>query len=292
MNSPVSKYFLIILLLAGMFSCTKSFRISEVDYKQTNQYQVVSPGGVYFIEKNSGGCSSLIDRDGNDWIGFLKTGDNKPFNSSDSDFRGMPNLVHKGDENGVGHPGFDMCSTEMADKNILRVRSYSGGWRYSWNFMEDHSLVSIESTDTTRSYWFLYEGPVAGRFNPKSHYWGNDIDGKRIDKPDYKTGPVSGNWQWVFMGDDNVERTLYLAMVEKDTLTDFFAYMGNDPERGTESEDGMTVFGFGRAPKAKPLLKDNHDFIIGFYEKAIQSKSDYDEFRRFIESRINKYKKK
>ena len=75
-------------------------------------------------------------------------------------------------------------------------------------------------------------------------------------------------------------------MTGNDTLDDFYACMGNDPLNKLQSEDGMSVFGFGRSENTTPLLKGKNSFVFGFYEKKIISKHEYQIFREFISTRM------
>jgi hypothetical protein len=246
--------------------------IAEVIYNNTPHFKVETGSATYFIESQSGGCSSLLDSEGRDWIGFKLTGTDGPTLSSDSDFRGVPNLVFQDPGNGIGHPGFKTCETVKVSANELEVSSLDKLWQFRWIFHDSHAEVLIEKTDTSRAYWFLYEGPVAGNFAPEQHYWGNDVDGLRTDTPSIFKDPVCGNWQWVFFGDTNLAPTLFMAQENKDELDDFFCYMGNNAERGNTSEDGMNVFGFGRSLNTEPLMKGPGRFYIGFFPEPVSDK--------------------
>lgn len=246
-------------------------KISEDVYNNTPHFKVETHTATYYIEKQSGGCSSMVDEEGHDWIKFRKTGNNGPTLSSDSDYRGVPNLVWQDPGDGIGHPGFAKCSTKMISDNELLVMSNDKKWQFRWVFHANYAEVVIEKTDDSRNYWFLYEGPVAGKFSPESHYWGNNQDGIRTDKPALFTNPVSGNWNWVFFGDRAVEKTLFVVKQQSDSFPDFFGYMGNSKSLGNMSPDGMNVFGFGREVKTAPCLKGQNRFFIGLFPEKIFS---------------------
>jgi hypothetical protein len=101
---------------------------------------------------------------------------------------------------------------------------------------------------------------------------------------------VTGNWQWAYFGDEHTDRCFFVSMVEKNTLTDFFAYIGNDLEKDINSEDGMNVFGFGRSARTEPLLTGQNKFIFGFYEKKLKSQDAFFEFTRFIDEKNKSYR--
>ncbi len=266
---------------------TKNIIISEVNYLDNPHFRVETPMATYYISKQSGGASSVIDSDGNDWIKFSRTGDNRPFNSADSDFRGMPNLVFQGEDDGVGHPaGLNVAITKKTAGNQLYVTSISGLWEFSWTFHHDHAVIAVEKTDPDRKYWFLYEGPTGGTFSPSTHYWGNDVDGVRTDQPLINRTVANGHWQWAFFGDEHVPRCFFVAMAEKDTCNDFFAYMGNRNNLGLQSENGMSVFGFGRSG-AQPQLSGPNTFVFGFYEAKLDEHDRLIEFSDYVNGLIS-----
>ncbi len=264
--------------------------ISDTTYLEKEHFRVDTPSATYLIEKQSGGCSAMIDRQGRDWVAFKKTGNSGPTNSADSDFRGIPNLVYKEPGNGMGHPGFDVASTEQVATNELLVRSKDGLWQMRWIFHAFFAEISVERADSSRKYWMLYEGPSGGRFSPGSHYWGNSTDGLRTDQPSIFANPVSGHWQWAFFGDKTVNSALYVAQVDADTAQDYFSYMGNDKKLGNLSKDGMNVFGFGRGLQTDPQLSGQQRFIIGIYPEALNSAESLKAFTQFIEEKIDSIK--
>lgn len=265
---------------------TKPVAVSEVKWKETDHFKVETQNATWYIEKMSGGCSSLIDESGRDWIFFKKTGDNPPLMSADSDFRGLPNLVFREPGDGIGHPGFDKCTVTQSAPNELLVKSNDNKWQFRWLFFANHAEIKIEKTDESRKYWFLYEGPAGGNFSPGSHYWGNSADGLRTDNPSIYKDSQSGTWQWAFFGDRSVYNSFFVAQKETDSLPDFFAYMGNDPQKQNLSKDGMNVFGFGRSLKTQPLLSGENLFLIGLFPLPLNTKENLNAFEKYIEELI------
>lgn len=261
--------------------------ITEVSHQNTPHFRVETHAGTYYIEKQSGGCASLIDRNGRDWVGFSKTGNDNPTNSADSDYRGLPNLVFQDPGDGVGHPGFNVSTTEQVALNELRVRSNNDRWQFRWIFYANHAEVVVEETDPTRQYWFLWEGPVAGQFNPGSHYWGTNVNGLRTDQPSIFQSPASGPWQWAFFGDKTVNTTLFVAQQETDEQSDYFAYMGNQQKEGTLSPDGMNVFGFGRGLHTDPQLSGPNRFYVGLVPFKVYGPAQLNAFQHFIDQIMN-----
>ncbi len=288
---------LFLLLLFGLLlSCANqntpdNIVITEIMHQGIPHYQVETPSATYLISKESGGASSIFDRDNIDWVNHSKDYEGKRTTGADAQWRGVPQMVFQGDDGGVGHPvGRDMCNVELVADNQINVVSKSGLWEFSWTFKEDYAIFSVEKTDTSRGYWFLYEGPVAGNFNPYTNYWANDTDGVRFDQPRHGRSDVKGHWQWAYFGDPSSIRCFFVSMADKDDLIDHFSYLPNDLELGLRASDGMVVFGFGRSQSPRePLMRDPNVFLMGFYEKRLNSEERYFEFSDFINNLNKKY---
>jgi hypothetical protein len=117
-------------------------------------------------------------------------------------------------------------------------------------------------------------------------YWGNNIDGKRVDFPDLldNTG-IYKNMKWVYAGQKGYPRIIYFRQVHIDEKTDLFSYMGSTRGGSEKSPDGMVCFGFGRAHGTRPVLRgDNQEFIIGFIDREIINRDDHQNVMKNIES--------
>jgi hypothetical protein len=143
----------------------------------------------------------------------------------------------------------------------------------------------MEKVDPDRTYWFLYEGAVAGSWNPDNKYWGTDLRGPRFETPSLNHGEnIVGKWQWVYFGDKATDRIFYVAQNPKDTLNDFISYMG-DTRDGNTSPDGMIVFGFSRDKGTVALeTKTGITYTIGFLDRKITSANDHE----WVSDKINK----
>ncbi|MFK7971248.1 MAG: hypothetical protein AB8F95_12815, partial [Bacteroidia bacterium] len=56
-------------------------------------YIITTPHATYFLEKTGGGLSSMLDKDGVDWLGFHK----RKGSAHKGEYRGFPNAIHKQD---------------------------------------------------------------------------------------------------------------------------------------------------------------------------------------------------
>ncbi len=246
-------------------------------------YKIETPNATYLYQKTAGGFSNIFDRNGTDWVQFKQTDEATYPASAASDYRGLPNLVFRSEDGGCGHPGFEKMNSEQISSNQIRSRSNSGKWQWIWTFHNDFAELEIEKTDPEHAYWFLYEGPIAGKFSPSTHYWGTDKSGPLDTKPDLVKGPeLYDHWQTVYFGDQQYEEVFFVHQVEPDTLKDLYTYMGNNKEKGNDSPDGMVVFGFGRDKGATPLMTGPQKFRIGFYSAKIKDIDDHQQVIRQI----------
>lgn len=287
MRNPYCTLFTISSLI--LLSCS-SVKIEDTTYENRSHFKIETKTATWFFDKAGGGFSRVIDADGIDWVNFNGDVNAEVPTGAAGSYRGIPNMVYRYDDGGAGHPGFDQCISEKADKNTIRSHSKSGKWQWAWTFFDDHASMTLEKTDTDRTFWFLYEGPVAGSFEPERKYWGTDLGGPRFETPSLNRGEnITGNWQWVYFGDKETNRVFYVTQHPKDTLNDFFAYMGNTKE-GNSSPDGMIVFGFSR-DKGTIALENKTDvtYKIGFLNRKITSQEDHDWVSKQINEILNKF---
>lgn len=260
-----------------------SVRIAETVVQNIPAFRIETPSATYIYDKAGGGFISMIDKNGNDWISFKDTEFDPPGNAA-SRYRGIPNLGITGADNDAGHPGFNMCETKVIAPNVIETVSKTGNWKFRWAFYDNYAKFIMVKTVPGIPYWFLYEGTPAGKWDPQKMYWGNNLHGRRGDFPDLlgNTGEYN-NWDWVYTGQKEYPRILFLKQLQPDEKTDLFSYMGNTREDVRESPDGMVCFGFGRAHKTEPVLNDvNLEFVIGFIEKEVITPEDHQLVSKFI----------
>jgi hypothetical protein len=286
------KYFLLAIFLSCSTTTIFGIDIRDGTYEGRPHFIIKTKNAEYYLDKHGGGLSRMIDREGKDWIAFgMQPWDEYP-ESAASSFRGLPNLVYGTEDEGAGHPGYDRCYSFKVDKQTILTVSKSGQWQWRWVFYNTHAVLKIEKTDPQQKYWFLYEGPVAGRFSPANQYWGNDLGGPRYDINDhYKGERIFGNWLWSYFGDVSVKRILIVSMITSDRYLDTFSYFG-DSEKGVGSDDGMVVFGFGSQGGAEPqLVSATNTFIIGFMKKRVKNVAAHEDVQKYIEDLIKDQRK-
>lgn len=282
-----------IMLNLGYEAPPKASMMYEAMYEGRDHFVINTPYITYYYDKKGGGFSRMIDREGNDWIAFRKEPWNEYPASAASSFRGIPNLVFKTKDGGAGHPGFDKCTSKWIAPNQVKTTSNSGDWSWSWTFFDTYAHLKVESVPSDGKYWFLYEGTPGGRYRPGSYYFGTDISRSMPGSlPDfYQKSLLEGDFQWMYAGDTTVERTFFMLQLGADGHADVLSYLGNS-EQGAPSEDGMTVFGFGRNRKTEPLLSKPEEFVIGFYPKKVLTKSDHRGLSKFLDQVAHSIKTK
>lgn len=257
--------------------------ITEDNYAGAPHFIVKTKKATYYLDKEGGGLSRLIDIYGNDWINFKRYPWDIYPESASSSYRGIPNLVFESDDAGVGHPGRKKCYSFLVNENTILTISKSGKWQWRWVFYEHYVSISIEKIDHESKYWFLYEGPIAGEFKPEHMYWGTNLGGPRREINDfYKGDKIFANWHWAYFGDDRVKQILFVAMVKPDRQIDALGFLGNS-SKGVDSEDGIVVFGFGRLGNSQPQLTDPHNtFYIGFLKRKVKNESVHESVAKDI----------
>ena len=257
--------------------------ITEDRFAGVPHFIIKTKQATYYLDKEGGGLSRMIDEYGNDWIGFKREPWNMYPESAASSFRGLPNLVFGSEDGGAGHPGHKKCYSFLIDEKTILTISKSGKWQWRWKFDEDYATITIEKVDHERKYWFLYEGPIAGEFKPELQFWGTNLGGPRRDINDfYKGDKIFANWHWAYFGDERVKQILFIAMEKPDRSIDSIGFLGNST-KGIASEDGMVVFGYGRRGDDQPQLSDPHNtFYFGFLKRKVKNKNGHETIAKDI----------
>lgn len=258
--------------LTACIESSAAVEISKVTYQGRPHFKIDTQTATWYYDERGGGFSRLLDKEGRDWIAFRKEPLSDFPASAASGFRGLPNCVFKGPDKGAGHPGFDQCESLRIDESSIRTRSRSGKWQWRWEFSETSARFSMERADKEYPWWFLYEGPVGGSYEPAQKVWVTDTHPVSRQTPD-RSQPYFGEWQTVAMADQQGTWALVIHQHANDALADTLWYLGNTDGGRLTSPDGMIVLGFGRGPGTQPLLRgDGLQYTVGLValEKAGQ----------------------
>jgi FG-GAP-like repeat len=254
-----------------------SVKISESTDEGFEAFKIETATATYYYQKEAGGISSMLDKEGTDWIAWRDMGKDEYPKSLAGDYRGIPNCVR----DGTTHPGFTQCNSRQINANTIESESKNGKWKYRWEFYDDYAKMTWLKVSGEK-YWFLYEGPIDGFYDPKKQLWGNNKDGVRTDKPKLHIGEgVEDKWDFVYFGSTKGKETFYCSTNEdNDQTPDLVAFADNDFEKPT---DGMMVFGFGRGKNNAGHYIKPMSFYIGFLQENIQAKGLKDRIKMKIE---------
>jgi len=219
-------------------------------------YIITTPTATYYLEKEGGGLSSMIDKDGVDWIAFH----NKPGSAHKGEYRGFPNAIHKQDGsyfhamNAKTDPSISFIKKETANHVRIVFTSDNQKWKGQWDFYTDRCYFSMIKVSPSYKYWVQYEGVPGGEMD-SSDFWYASADTLRhpITEPFLGDLPAP---EWMAFGDANSPRVLYMLHHQDDEFPDNYV-----------SRSDMTVFGFGRENKNKFLTR-GQIFSIGFLEST------------------------
>lgn len=242
----------ILLLTLGLLpsvSCAQIILSEHEEDEGQAAYKIETERATYFYQPEAGAFSSMIDNEGHDWISFNRSEGPKGM------YRGIPNLVFPGD---IFHPGYQHCRSEITkntDQQVsIQSTSNDNEWSCTWDIYPTYATLTVTQADS--NYWFLYEGTPGGSFSEEDDYYVTS-DGKRRACSEPLKEQVLPSPEWVYFGDRNTERTLFLLHHTADEAVDQYYPM-----------DGMTVWGFGRNYQCcEKYLEDTPNrFTIGFVE--------------------------
>ncbi len=199
-------------------------------------YEIRTPTASYFYQKTGGGFSSLVDRDGNDWISY------RPGNGPAGEYRGIPNMVFRSDggRNNHFHPGHKKhkaSTARLVHSGPLKVTIESSvdetRWRVRWEIFPNLARLTVLDIDhDDPRFWFLYEGTPGGSFELKDQCLrSNGVDSPLSEKWEDRTDAIA----WVAFRVPEQNRSLLLRLeTEVDVPVSYYPMAP------------MTVFGFGR----------------------------------------------
>lgn len=221
-----------------------------------DSYIINTPFATYYLDKVGGGLSSMIDRDGIDWLGFH----NKEGTGHKGEYRGFPNAIHKQDGSFFHAMNAKTDSStsviEMENEDHVRISFETGNrkWKGVWDFYADHCEFAMSEISEGYHYWVQYEGVPGGEMDSTDFWYASaNVDKHLINEP-YEGDLPSP--EWIAFGDQNFQRVLYMLHHEDDHHPDNYV-----------SRPEMTVFAFGRENKDK-FLNTKQTFSIGFVESV------------------------
>jgi len=225
-------------------------------------FKIETPSATYYLEKTGGGLSSLVDRDGNDWIGFSP----EKGSGAGGEYRGFPNAVHEQAGSSYFHP--KNTGTDPAKTRVERIGSHyvsivaeseSGHWSSRFEFYPTHCVFTITRMPKEQKYWVLYEGTPGGQFNRSDWWMTSDVNTHQPMTKRHE-GDIPAP-EWIAFGDQRAKRALVLLHHDDDDHPDTFYQMQNK----------MTVFGFGRKDLEKFQSSVGQRYSIGLVDSDSHS---------------------
>ena len=221
-------------------------------------FKIQTDRATYFLEKTGGGLSSLIDRDGKDWLGFNP----QPGSKASGEYRGFPNAVHhqRGSYFHAKNAHCDPMKTEVekVDSHYvsIKVESKTGHWAGRYEFFPTHCTFTMIRVPKDSQYWVLYEGVPGGQLNLSDWWMTSAIKSPQpISRKHEKDIPSP---EWMAFGDAGGKRSIVLFHHEDDDYPDTHYQMKNK----------MTVFGFGRRQLEAFHCRSGQRFSIGLVEST------------------------
>ncbi|WP_424200159.1 hypothetical protein [Algibacter sp.] len=261
------------MLLFSISSCTKQIVRLEHGIDESagggSAYIITTPSATYYLEKEGGGLSSMIDKDGIDWVGFH----NKEGSAHKGEYRGFPNAIHKQDGsyfhamNAKTDPS--ISEVEIESDNHVRIifNSENGKWQGQWDFYPERCDFTMTKISEGYKYWVQYEGVPGGEMDT-TDFWYASIDKNSHPIKEPFTGDLPAP-EWMAFGDKNMPRMLYMLHHQDDKLPDNYVFRPD-----------MTVLGFGRqnGETTNKFLNTVETFSIGLIEST-----DYNVLQHSIE---------
>ena len=222
-------------------------------------YIVTTTSATYYLEKTGGGLSSMIDKDGVDWIGFH----NEEGTGHKGEYRGFPNAIHRQDGsyfhamNAGTDPSSSVVDIESEQHVRITFTSDNENWQGQWDFYPDRCDFTMSKISPGYKYWVQYEGVPGGEMD-STDFWYASIDNKKHPIEEAFGGDLPAP-EWIAFGDQNSPRMLYVLQHEDDEFPDNYV-----------SRPYMTVLGFGRqnGEKTTKHLTTVRTFSIGFAEST------------------------
>ncbi|MFK8164273.1 MAG: hypothetical protein AB8H12_17640 [Lewinella sp.] len=264
-------------------------KISIVNHLGREHFRIKTASAIYFYDPVAGGFSSIFDKLGNDWVSYADDEAPEYPAAAATKYRGVPNLVYGGEDDGAGHPGHQKCESRVVGRNSIHTVSLSGKWTWTWTFYANTAKLEVKKAPANQPYWFLYEGPAGGAYRPQSTFWATDLTNPSYVIQDHFAGNVHrAQHRYMFFGEDRSPYVFFMMQTTPDTKQDHISYLGNEKIGARDSPDGMIVAGFGRAENATPLLFGANTFLIGLTRYNVKDPLSVGRTRRRLEKLARK----
>jgi hypothetical protein len=218
-------------------------------------YIIKTHSATYYLEKEGGGLSSMLDNDGIDWIGFHK----EKGSGWKGEYRGFPNAIHRQDGsyfhamNAGTEPSSSVVDIETRKHVRITFTSDNKNWEGQWDFYPDRCDFTMKKVSEGYKYWVQYEGVPGGEMDSTDFWYASTNEKLHFIHEAYQGDLPSP--EWMAFGDTKSPRVLYMLHHEDDEFHDDYVY-----------RPYMTVLGFGRqnGVTTEKYLTIPQTFSIGF----------------------------
>ncbi|MDD5688550.1 MAG: FG-GAP-like repeat-containing protein [Elusimicrobia bacterium] len=241
----------------------------NVEDEGQSSYQIQSANATYYYHKQGGGFSSMVDNQGNDWLGYHASG------GSAGSYRGIPNMVYPAS---YFHPGFVNSNSSILSQGPVKVKykteSIDGLWACTWEIFPKYARMTV--TKKNSAYWFLYEGTPGGNLDvtgTQDYFYRSNDTSPQLCGSYPSTNILNADIpspEWVYFADGTINRSIYLINHQDDTANDSYYQM----------ENNMTVFGFGRTGTTSSL----NPVVPAYYTIGFADSRDLATTKNTIES--------
>jgi hypothetical protein len=152
-----------IIVVTSLSACTLMFGGEKVSLRDgvdesagnVSVYIIQIANATFYLEKEGGGLSSMLDSDGVDWIGFNNTAGS----GWKGEYRGFPNAIHKQDGSyfHAMNAGTDRSTSIVTVNSKQHVQivftSGNGGWKGQWDFYPDRCDFTMLQVSKGYKYW-------------------------------------------------------------------------------------------------------------------------------------------
>ncbi|MDD5688428.1 MAG: carbohydrate-binding protein [Elusimicrobia bacterium] len=232
-----------------------------------SSFKIETQQGTYYYQKQGASFSSLVDKNGNDWINYH----NIPTTSGDV-YRGIPNMIYP---EGSFHPGATTGTSVLVNSGPLKTTINSkvtGGWECNWEIYPEYAKMTLVTAG--HDYWFLYEGTPGGVLDDTDQC----VRSNGTQTPLSAAGTWSGDLtnEWAYFEDNAITRSLFFAHHEDDTQPDSYWPINI-------ASSYLTVFGFGRkSNEAVPYM--NASAVPAHFTMGLWDSKTYADMTKVVES--------
>lgn len=222
-----------------------------VAHKGFDSFQIDTKNGSWFFHKSGAGFATLLDSEGQDWIGFA----NNSGSAASGWYRGIPNAVYPED---MMHPGRSGCQSVIESQGVIKIviKSTCSDWKSTWTIYPSFAKMSMDTN--AHDYWFQYEGTPGGSTEASDFIVTSDAAVTSAD--DDWTLDIPGE-EWAYLGDNGQDRVIFIGHQEDDSHPERFYRMDG------ATDGGMVIFSFGRGSGTSSYLTAvPQHFIVGLLE--------------------------